>query len=201
MPASAERLTSRRPDPPRPDSLVAYQRARRDRIVLAAVELMLERDHEGVQMKDVSARAGVALGTTYRYFRSKDHLFAEALLCWSDRFAREEAAPEGPSVERLKVGYRRAARAFERHPHVYSHLVALEATTDPLASAIFEQFAAQQSDAFATFLPRIPSPRREEIVSVMSAVLDANLRNATQGRTSMISVYAAIDSAAELLLG
>ncbi len=113
----------------------------------------------------------------------------------------EVAAPEGRSVERLTVGYRRAARAFERHPHVYSYLLALQATTDPLARGSFEQFAAQQSEAFATFLPRIPSPRREEIVAVMSAVLDANLRNATQGRTPMSRVYEAIDTAAELLLG
>ena len=67
-------------------------------------------------MKDLAGTAGVALGTMYRYFRSKDHLLAEALVSWSDRFATDVAAPPGNSLERLKAAYRRATRAFERYP-------------------------------------------------------------------------------------
>lgn len=162
---------------------------------------MLERDYESVQMKDITVAARVALGTMYRYFRSKEQLFAEALLVWAQRYRREVAAPPGRSVDRLKVAYRRAARAFERHPPVYTHLLALQATTDPRAAAVFEQFAARQTEAFASYLPRVPSPRREQIVDVMGAVLDANLRDWTRGRKPIGAVYASIDSAAELVLG
>ena len=34
-------------------------------------------------MKDVAERSGVALGTIYRYFSSKDHVAAAALLEWA----------------------------------------------------------------------------------------------------------------------
>jgi len=195
------RASTERAAPPRPESLDAHQRARRDRIVTAAVDLMLERDYDNIQMKDVTVAAGVALGTMYRYFRSKEQLFAEALLTWSERFGREVAVAPGRSVDRLKAAYRRAARAFERHPPVYTHLLALQATTDPLAAEIFERFASRQTEAFASFLPRVSSPRREQIIDVMSAVLDANLRDWTLGRQPISSVYAAIDDAAALLLG
>lgn len=198
---SLSRPEATRLDPPPVESLHRSQRARRDRIVATAVELMQERDYDTVQMKDVAAAANVALGTMYRYFRSKEHLFAEALLAWSERYARDVDIPPSRSVDRLKIAYRRAARAFERHPPVYSHLLALQSASDPDAVAIVERFAAGQNDAFAGYLPRVPSPRREQVTRVMSAVLDANLRDWSRGRQSIGAVYGAIDDAAVLLLG
>jgi len=52
------------------------QVARRDRILEAAVDLGASHDFERVQMNDVARCAGVAIGTLYRYFPSKIHLFA-----------------------------------------------------------------------------------------------------------------------------
>jgi AcrR family transcriptional regulator len=183
------------------EQLDVHQRARRSRIVAAALELMLERDFESIQMKDVVSTAGVALGTVYRYFNSKDHLFAEALLSWSQRFPTGgEVALDGPSVERLKTAFRRAARAFERHPPVYGHLLAIQASSDPMAREVYARFARGQAEAFRTFLPRVPSPRREQIVAVMSAVLAVNLQDWSRGRRSISDVYEALDVAADLLL-
>jgi TetR/AcrR family transcriptional regulator, cholesterol catabolism regulator len=47
------------------------QRARRDRLIEAALALLEEDDYEQVQVKDVADRAGVSLGTLYNYFSSK----------------------------------------------------------------------------------------------------------------------------------
>ena len=44
---------------------------------------------EDMGMKDVAERSGVALGTIYRYFSSKDHVAAAALLEWA-RAYRED---------------------------------------------------------------------------------------------------------------
>ncbi|MCX4095512.1 TetR/AcrR family transcriptional regulator [Nocardia sp. alder85J] len=49
---------------------------RRERILDAAATLGAEADYERVQMLDVAKRAGVAIGTLYRYFPSKTHLFS-----------------------------------------------------------------------------------------------------------------------------
>ena len=59
--------------------LTRAQQARRQRVIDAAMALGLEGGYEAVQMRDVAARADVAMGTVYRYFTSKDHLLAAAL--------------------------------------------------------------------------------------------------------------------------
>ncbi|MBO0731782.1 MAG: helix-turn-helix transcriptional regulator, partial [Acidimicrobiaceae bacterium] len=58
--------------PPLPATLNAVQQDRRKRIVDAGLALLRTHEHTQVQMKDVAAEAGVALGTVYRYFQSKD---------------------------------------------------------------------------------------------------------------------------------
>ncbi len=61
------------------------QLARRQRVIDAAMELGLEGGYEAVQMRDVAARADVAMGTVYRYFTSKDHLLAATLVHWVEQ--------------------------------------------------------------------------------------------------------------------
>jgi AcrR family transcriptional regulator len=193
---------SRRPSPPPlVESLDADQRSRREGIVTAAVELLLDAEYEQIQMKDVSAAAGVALGTTYRYFVSKDHLLAEALLRWSQRFPTSSPEATGRTVDQLKLAYRTAARAFEPHPALYATMVVLEASNDPYAAPIFNEFAARQTVAFERYLPRLSPERRSEVVGVMSAVLDVKLRSWARGRIPMSDVYRMIDVAADLVLG
>jgi AcrR family transcriptional regulator len=51
------------------------QHARQLRILQAAEQLGAETDLDHVQMHEVAKRAGVAIGTLYRYFPSKTHLF------------------------------------------------------------------------------------------------------------------------------
>jgi AcrR family transcriptional regulator len=58
--------------------------ARRDRILDVAVALAEEGGFENVRQRDVAARAGVALGTLYKSFRSKEDILTAAL----DREAR-----------------------------------------------------------------------------------------------------------------
>ena len=48
----------------------------------AAMALGLDGGYDAVQMRDVAARADVAMGTVYRYFTSKDHLLAATLVYW-----------------------------------------------------------------------------------------------------------------------
>ena len=71
-----ERVDLETNGPPEPDSLTEKQSARRRRVLDAAMALADEGGYEAVQMRDVAARADVALGTLYRYFSSKDQLLA-----------------------------------------------------------------------------------------------------------------------------
>ncbi len=79
----AKRETQWAPNAPPEASLNASELARRKRIVAAAMDLASRRGYEAVQMRDVAARADVALGTLYRYFSSKDQLLAHTWADWS----------------------------------------------------------------------------------------------------------------------
>lgn len=56
------------------------QRERQERILEAATKLGSEHELARVQMTEVAKQAGVAIGTLYRYFPSKTHLFVGVLL-------------------------------------------------------------------------------------------------------------------------
>jgi TetR/AcrR family transcriptional regulator, cholesterol catabolism regulator len=189
--------------PPEVDSLPGAQRQRRQRIIAAAQDLMFEIDYDKIQVKDVADRADVALGTLYRYFNSKDHLFACALLAWSQSFPDHIAfTTPGPTVDRVKAIYRLAARAFERQPRVYGVTMQVQNSTDPHAAEVFATFARQQNQAFGLALEssRLSEARCLDVTAVMGAVLDENLRTWQCGRQPIEAVYQAIDRAAELIL-
>src|SRR5471030_2770727 len=103
---------------PHPDSLPRGQQERRDRIVRAAITLLERGEYDAIQMRDVAQEANVALATVYRYFTSKEHLYAAALLEWATNFpgpGRSTRTGHGSDEARLRALMRRAVRAFERY--------------------------------------------------------------------------------------
>jgi AcrR family transcriptional regulator len=80
----------------------------RERIVTAARELIAEGGNDAAQVAAVADRAGVAVGTVYRYFPSKSDLFAEVFREASQHEvdAMREAihATTGTASERFAAG-------------------------------------------------------------------------------------------------
>jgi AcrR family transcriptional regulator len=114
-------------------SLTKSQAARRERVIRAALELGAEGGYDAVQMRDVAARAGVALGTIYRYFSSKDHLLAAALVEWVNDLERRVNArpPRGDTLaERVVDILRRATRAMENDPRLSAAVVTALSSPD-----------------------------------------------------------------------
>src|SRR5947199_9318664 len=101
--------------------LTRSQAARRSRVLEAALALDANGGYDAVQMRDVATEAGVALGTIYRYFSSKDHLLAEALVEWAAELGRKVSrrppAGETPSA-RVVHALRRATRSMEQEPQL-----------------------------------------------------------------------------------
>mgnify|MGYP001555116780 CR=1 FL=1 len=189
-----------RNDIPDVDTLRDGQRQRRDRIVDAAVGLMAAVEYGDIQVKDIAERADVALGTLYRYFASKDHLMAEALLAWSTGFGERAPVARGSTApQRVAAVYTRAARAFERQPLVYGALMQLQATQDPHARACFATFATRQTAAFGTALSGLPAETIDDIVDVMNAVLAEGLRGCATGSLSRAELRRRIARAADLV--
>lgn len=75
------------------------------RLVEAAVEEVHEQGYEGLTVRNVARRAGMAPASAYTYFSSKDHLVAEAL--WRKLERLPAAAPaNGAPLERVEAELR-----------------------------------------------------------------------------------------------
>ncbi len=124
--------------PRRTGTRAAETAARKARLIEAAIDLAAEGGYESVQMRDVAARADVALGTLYRHYSSKDQLLLAALR--EQATALHEALDRRPPVgstpaERVADVLRRASRALERNPKTTGALVAAMFVNDTEASA------------------------------------------------------------------
>lgn len=97
----------------------AEQRARFTRMLDAAAQLGAEKELERVQMHEVAKLAGVAIGTLYRYFPSKTHLFVAVMVDQIDQmsegFARR-AQPAATPQDEIFETLLRATRALLRRP-------------------------------------------------------------------------------------
>ena len=121
---------------PVPRTLTRAQQARRQRVIDAAMSLALDGGYEAVQMRDVAARADVAMGTVYRYFTSKDHLLAAALVHWVEQLdsrLAQSPAQGGTPAERVIDALDRALRSMGRQPELVGAVFTALASPDPAA--------------------------------------------------------------------
>lgn len=155
-------------------ALTKSQAARRDRVVAAALELGSRGGYDAVQMRDVASTAGVALGTIYRYFSSKDHLLAEALVEWvRDLSRRVHARPPRASTLSARVidVLRRATRAMEADPQLSEAVITALASTDPHAARCQREVAIVIADTMALAFPDdFDAAVRDDIVRTLGHV-------------------------------
>lgn len=129
-------------------TLTKSQAARRERVIRAALELGASGGYDAVQMRDVATSAGVALGTIYRYFSSKDHLLAAAMVEWTHDLERRvgQRPPKGDTTtERVSDVLRRATRAMEKEPKLSEAVVTALLSPDRGAAACQEDVAASMT--------------------------------------------------------
>ena len=116
----------------------AAQRERRQRILDATLALASRGGYEAVQMRAVADRAGVALGTLYRYFPSKIHLLVSGL---AREFERNQekldriSIPGDTPYERMLFVLGRITRAMQRDPMLTEAMTRAFMFADPSAAA------------------------------------------------------------------
>lgn len=101
--------------------LTDRQQERRGNLLRAAVRLAAEGGYGAVQMRSVAETAGVAMGTLYNYFASKDHLLAAALLSWNESLLRlisDEPPQDAQPADRMMATLKRALDAMWSAPDV-----------------------------------------------------------------------------------
>ncbi len=187
-----------------PDGLPAAQRERWRRLVDAAAELLGADDYEAVQIRDVAARAGMALGTVYRYFPSKQLLYAVVLREWSaadDAERTGEGDDGGGAAERLRERLHHSVRRFEAYPTYLRLHGTLQQSADPAVRAVLDEFTRQVVASYRSRLAGVPQPVRDDVVTFASALLVHQLGLFGQGRQSVGEVHRLIDSFIDVVFG
>ncbi len=95
-------------------------KARRNKILDVAVNLAEEGGFDNVRQRDVAANAGVALGTLYKSFRSKEDLLSAALDREAEQLERRmetNPAKGDTPLERVVALFQIVTRALCRKPN------------------------------------------------------------------------------------
>lgn len=186
-----------------PRGRTASQQARRQRILDTALVLLDRHDVAEIQMKDVAEAANVALGTLYRYFASKDRLFAEVLVQWAGtlgtNITRRPLAGSSPA-EKLSDALRRSVRAFQRQPQLARLVSMLEVSPEPDAAETLGRLSEVTTAIYLDQLAGIPRQRAEAVVRVAHAVLSTVLRAWSSGLLPIGEVNRRLDETVHLLL-
>ena len=184
-------------------ALTRAQEARRQRVVDAAMELGLEGGYEAVQMRDVAARAHVAMGTVYRYFTSKDHLLAAALVHWVEQLdARLSQVPARGlcASERVLDVLDRALRAMGRQPRLVAAVFTSLASPDPAAVECQQQMAALMDGIIIRAIGEPQPPDHVERTRMIGHVWYSSLVGWVQGWSDITRVHDELEVAVKLLL-
>jgi TetR/AcrR family transcriptional regulator, cholesterol catabolism regulator len=184
-------------------TLNARQLARRKRIVATALDLASRGGYEAVQMRDVAARSGVALGTLYRYFASKDQLLAQTWADWSHEIeahmSRHPLRGE-TRAERITDFIRRATRALEREPKLASALLKSLLVPDAGAEEPRAEMSAVMARVVDDELRALAPDDRDGIRDILGQVWYANLLLWVNDRIPAERVYENMTTACRLLL-
>jgi AcrR family transcriptional regulator len=118
---------------------------RRDRIMDVAIDLAIEGGYDNVRQRDVAAAAGVALGTLYKAFRSKEEILVAAVARQAKtleaRFS-SRVVPGATPLERVGTFYESMTRAMCRKPQYAKSVLRAMASGEPEITANLESYRA-----------------------------------------------------------
>jgi AcrR family transcriptional regulator len=185
------------------EALTPNQAARRNRVIDAAMALAAEGGYDAVQMRDVAARAQVALGTIYRYFSSKDHLLAACQVeLWQAQVERiRQRPPDGDTpADRVVSFLARAMRGASSEPERTAALITASSAPDPAVRECQLEIMAMIDGVLADTMGDIDPDRRERIAITLRQLWFSWLLNWVNGWNDAPTVSRQLESATRLLL-
>jgi AcrR family transcriptional regulator len=170
---------------------VATGTDKRSAVLDAALALFEEHTYEGTAVPQVAVRAGVGVGTVYRYFPSKDVLVNELFRFWKTEMATYltgvEAAPDGRTgFDRCWQGLTDFALAQPvafRFLETHHHQPYLDDASRAVATAIDEAILrfvrrAQRAGEIRSGVP-------EQLIALVFGAFVGLVRAAGQGRLAL----------------
>lgn len=189
--------------------MTAGQLERRERLTRTVIELLADMAPDHIQIKDVSERSGVALGTLYRYFPAKQHLLAAAMAQWSDQDSskysfradiRSSDADENSVCDRVLALHRRDMKAFRRNPNFARLDIELHTSSDQFVIDMLDRRAAAHRRVLFDVMDGVPA----EVSRVTSIAVGGTMLTAlalwTSGRISFAEALRNVEDVICLIL-
>jgi len=165
-------------------------------LVSAASDEVAEVGYDGVTVRAVARRAGVAPATAYHYFSSKDHLLAEVL--WRHLRDLPQVEADGrPVAERLEEAVGGIVRFAAASPGRAEACTVALLGSNPDVRHLRDRIGADVHRRIATVLG--PGADRQ-LVRVLETSYFGALLMAGMGHVSYLDVPAFVASAAERML-
>jgi hypothetical protein len=167
--------------------LTRAQQARRQRVIDAAMSLGLDGGYDAVQMRDVAARADVAMGTVYRVEQLAVRI--------------EQHPPPGHlPADRVLDVLDRALRAMGRQPRLVAAVFASLSSPDPAAVGCQQQITLLMEGIIAGAMGESVVPDMSERARMIGHVWYSALVGWINGWSTMARVYDELAVSVRLLL-
>jgi AcrR family transcriptional regulator len=181
------------------EGMPAWQAARRRRIVDAALAALREQEYEQIQIRDVAASAGVALGTLYRYFSSKEHLYAAVLTEWAAFGGTRRPRPAASGArDRARRRTHAILRAIERQPQFFKVYVLLRTSPDSNAQRLLAEFRSSAQASLAAELD-VLGPDAGDCATMLWSVINTLVTEAIYEGLPARQVHRVLDRFVDLL--
>jgi AcrR family transcriptional regulator len=165
----------------------------RERLLRAAQELIEDGGYGAASVIAIAERTGVAAGTLYRHFASKEELFVEVFRSVCDRevqamqAAAEGSSEDGPYIDRLETVLATFARRALRRPRLAWALIAepVDPRVDAERLAYRERYAHMIADGLRQGIAAGELP--DQNVELTAAALVGGCGEALVGPLSPLS--------------
>ena len=187
---------------PTPQSLVDTQ-DNRTRIINAARDLATEIGYQDVVMTAVAKRADVGRATLYRYYATKEHLYADVTLRWGYEFARHLSfnPPRGRTIGAcIKEMLTAVVKEAEENPNLIAAQVSCSVATDSGAQAIYSQTSVLMPNLLDIVMGNIKSRRKSLAYKVINDLIQSNYINLSTGKVTGKAIIKELVQVTEILL-
>ena len=175
---------------------------RRRRVLDAVHELLAERSLSEIQVKDIADRAQVSLAAIYRYFSSKEHLLAEALVDWAEHGSlAQQRDPHAASVsERFVTLLRWGLQAYRRSPQYAELFLESSTSRDHHAVASMGRLSKLMNSAMKPALEGLDPEAARDVWMTIGYAWVGGLFQFVHGRTTFADLEKSLLAVARLLV-
>ncbi|HET8930841.1 MAG TPA: TetR/AcrR family transcriptional regulator [Acidimicrobiales bacterium] len=152
-----------------------------ERLTVAAVDGLREHSYDGLSVRNVAARAGVAPATAYTYFSSKDHLVAEVY------WRRVQSLPTGipdtsrTPAQRVAATLSELALIVADEPDLAAATTVALLSAEPDVKVLRDRIGATWHDRIVTALG---DDARDDTVTVLDLAVSGALLQTGMGHLS-----------------